>query len=249
MYTKLKKTVKSFLPDNFIYKHEMKLRGIYYLFFRGKKYHCNICNHSLRKFIPVFDGDSLCPRCGSLSRNRRLYDVLQKDYLKNEITVLDFSPSRNLYHLLKRNENIKYISTDYAGEFLSDQHYDITGIDLPDQCIDLIICYHILEHIDDDGKAMSELHRILKINGSCILQTPFKEGDIYEDSSIQNPEERLKQFGQSDHVRIYSVTELKNRLSISGFQVEVREFTEPADNRSGFKEKEYVLVARKTSNN
>jgi SAM-dependent methyltransferase len=246
MYTNFKKAFKAILPQNFMYKHEMKFRGIYYLFFRGTKYHCNVCNHGLRKFIPVHDGDSLCPRCGSLSRNRRLYDVLQKGYLKNDIAVLDFSPSRNLYRVLKENEYIRYISTDFAGEFLSDQHYDITSIDLPDQCIDLIICYHILEHIDDDGRAMNELFRILKINGTCILQTPFKEGDIYEDSSIQNSEERLKYFGQADHVRIYSVKGLKNRLSLPGFKVEVREFAEPPDNRSGFKEKEYILVAQKT---
>lgn len=228
-----------------MYKQEMKFRGIYYLFFRGEKYCCNICNRGLRKFIPVHDNDKLCPRCGSLARNRRLYDVLQKGYLKKNNTVVDFSPSRNLYRVLKENENIKYISTDFAGEFLSDQHYDINNIDLPDQSIDLIICYHILEHIDDDGRAISELHRILKIDGTCIVQTPFKEGDIYEDPLIQSSEERLKHFGQTDHVRIYSVEGLKNRLSLSGFQVEIRTFVEPSDNKFGFKEKEYILIAQK----
>jgi SAM-dependent methyltransferase len=245
MYTNFKEAIKAIIPRNFMYKHEMKFRGLYFLFYRGERYHCNICNHGLRKFVPVQDGDKLCPRCGSLARNRRLYDMLQKGYLKKNTTVLDFSPSRNLYRVLKENENIRYISTDFAGEFLSDRHYNITDIGLPDQCIDLIICYHILEHIDDDGRAMSELYRILKNNGACIIQTPFKEGDIYEDPSIQTSEERQKHFGQTDHVRIYSVNGLKNRLSLSGFHVEVMEFNEPGNNKSGFKEKEYILVARK----
>jgi SAM-dependent methyltransferase len=245
MYTNIKKIIKAILPQNFMYKHEMKFRSLYYLFYRGEKYHCNICNHGLKGFIQTHDGDKLCPRCGSLARNRRLYDVLQKGYLKNDITVLDFSPSRNLYRVLKKNGSIKYISSDFAGEFLSDQHYDITHIDLPDQCIDLIICYHILEHIDNDGKAMTELHRVLKVDGTCILQTPFKEGDIYEDPLIQTSEERLKHFGQADHVRIYSVNGLKNRLSLSGFQVHVKEFVEKADNKYGFREKEYILVVQK----
>jgi SAM-dependent methyltransferase len=243
MYTNFKKILKSLLPDSFIYKHEMKLRGVYYLFFRGEKYRCNICNHSLRKFIATPDGDKLCPRCGSLSRNRRLYDVLQGGFLNKDITVLDFSPSRNLYRVLKKNENIKYISTDFEGEFLSDQHYDITGIDLPDQCIDLIICYHILEHIEDDMRAMAELHRILKTGGTCLIQTPFKDGDIYENPLIRTSYERARHFGQSDHVRIYSVEGLKTRLALSGFQAEVREFTELPDNKYGFKEKEYILAA------
>jgi SAM-dependent methyltransferase len=245
MYTNIKKALKSLLPLNFMYKNEMKLRGIYYLFFRGEKYHCSICNHGLRKFIPVNDGDILCPRCGSLARNRRLYEIIQNGYLKKDDTVLDFSPSRNLYRVLKENKNINYISTDFAGEFLSDQQYDITHIELPDQCIDLVICYHILEHIEDDGQAMTELYRVLKAGGTCIVQTPFKEGDIFEDPLIRTSEERLKHFGQADHVRIYSVEGLKDRLSLSGFQVDVREFIEPADNKYGFKEKEYILLAQK----
>jgi ubiquinone/menaquinone biosynthesis C-methylase UbiE len=246
MYTNIKKAFKAFLPRNFIYKHEMKFRVIYYLFFRGNKFYCNICDHGLRKFIPVHDDDKLCPRCGSLSRNRRLFEALQNGYLKKNNTVLDFSPSRNLYRALKGNVNIKYISTDFSGEFLSDQQYDITNIDLPDQSIDLIICYHILEHIDNDRRAISELYRVLKIDGRCIIQTPFKEGETYEDPLIQTTEERLIQFGQTDHVRIYSVDGLKKRLSLSGFKVEILEFIEPAHNKSGFKEKEYILVARKT---
>jgi len=126
MYTKIKKAVKAILPQSFMFKHEMKLRSIYYLFFRGEKYYCNICNHGLRKFIEVQDGDKLCPRCGSLARNRRLYEVIQNGYLKKNDTVLDFSPSRNLFRVLRENKNIKYISTDFSGEFLSDHHYDIT---------------------------------------------------------------------------------------------------------------------------
>ena len=149
--------------------------------------------------------------------------------------------------MLKGNKDIKYIPTDFAEEFLSDHHYDITKIDLQDQSIDLIICYHILEHIDKDGRAISELYRILKMEGTCIIQTPFKDGDIYEDPLIQTAEERLKHFGQTDHVRIYSVHGLKNRLSLSGFQVEIREFIERADNNFGFKEKEYILLAKKSS--
>jgi SAM-dependent methyltransferase len=247
MYTNIKKAVKAILPGNFLFKHEMKFRGIYYLLFRGEKYYCNICNHGLKRFIAIQDGDKLCPRCGSLSRNRRLNEVLQNGYLKKNNTVLDFSPSRNLYRVLKGNENIDYISSDFSGEFFSDHHYDITNIDLPDQCIDLVICYHILEHIDDDGRAMTELHRILKVDGTCIIQTPFREGNIYENPLIQTSEERLKHFGQTDHVRIYSVNGLKNRLSLSGFQVDVREFIEAGDNKLGFKEKEYILLAKKTS--
>jgi SAM-dependent methyltransferase len=246
MYTRIKKVILAVLPRNFMFQNEMKFRGIYYFFFRGNKYHCNVCHHGLRKYIPVQGGDMLCPRCGSLARNRRLYDVLQKNYLKKDVTILDFSPSRNLYRVLKQNKNLKYVSSDFAGEFMADHHFNITGIDLPEESIDLIICYHILEHIDNDRKAMTELHRVLKTNGTCIIQTPFKEGDIYENPLIRGSEERYKHFGQADHVRIYSVNGLKERLVLSGFQVDVNEFNESFDNKFGFKEKEYILIAKKT---
>jgi len=54
--------------------------------------------------------------------------------------------------------------------------YDITDLDIPDDSFDLIICYHILEHVEEDLKAMQELYRVMKKSGVCIIQTPFKEG-------------------------------------------------------------------------
>ncbi len=116
-------------------------------------------------------------------------------------------------------------------------------IPLGNNAFDLIICYHILEHIENDSQAMIELQRVLKPNGSCIIQTPFKEGDIYEDFSIKSPDERLKAFGQKDHVRIYSVEGLQQRLKENGFQdVEIKTF--PAEGRYGFME-ETVLICKK----
>jgi len=197
--------------------------------------------------MKLADGDKLCPSCGSLARNRRLWDILQSDYLKEKLKVLDFSPSRNLYRILKENTAISYTSTDFSGEFLADKQYDITHIDLPDNSFDLIICYHILEHVENDLKAIAELHRVLRTDGICMIQTPFKEGNIYENLLIRTPKERIKHFGQVDHVRIYSVDGLKNRLLSAGFQVAVKEYTEPNDNKFGFKEKEYIIIAKKTN--
>lgn len=191
------------------------------------------------------DVERICPFCGSLARSRRLWELLQSDYLRENIRILDFSPSRSLYRKFKREENFSYTATDFSGEFLADKQYDITDLDLPDDSFDLIICYHILEHVEDDLKAMLELCRVLKSSGVCIIQSPFKEGDIFEDPSIRTPEERQKHYGQADHVRIYSVGGLAKRLSIAGFQVEVKAFTEKPGNKNGFKEQEYVLVAKK----
>ena len=39
---------------------------------------------------------------------------------------------------------------------------DITDLKFDDISFDEIICYHVLEHVKNDSKAMSELFRILK---------------------------------------------------------------------------------------
>ena len=112
-----------------------------------------------------------------------------------------------------------YYSTDISGDFISDYQFNILKIDKRSEQFDLIICYHILEHIQDDIQAIKELYRVLKFSGTAIIQTPFKEGDNYENQSIINSQDRLKHFGQEDHVRIYSIEGLKSRLESCGFQV------------------------------
>ena len=109
----------------------------------------------------------------------------------------------------------------------------------------MIICYHILEHITDDNKAINELYRILKNECFCLIQTPFKEGDIYEDANIIKGEDRLEHFGQEDHVRVYSLEGLKDRLTDNGFNVEIKSFNEDTNNYYGYSEKEYVLICDK----
>jgi len=142
---------------------------------------------------------------------------------------------------------IEYYSTDYENEFLSDYKFDITQISQQSNFFDYIICYHILEHVLDDKKAISELYRTLKPDGKVYIQTPFKEGGINEDPSIVAPQERKVHFGQEDHVRIYSIHGLKNRLKEEGFKVQVKTFeASNQDKYYGFKTPETVLISTKT---
>ncbi len=242
MYQTLKKVALSVVPKKILFENEIFFRSIFAFHLKGKNHECTVCKKGLKKFIKIPDGDLLCPFCGSRSRTRRLYSYL----LKNDMLhgkVLHFSPSRSVYRLLKKNPDIKYFSTDFENEFIAEYNYDITQIPLEDNFFDLIICYHILEHIENDKKAMAELHRVLKQNGSCIIQTPFKTGDIYEDFSKKTKAERLVAFGQEDHVRVYSVAGLQQRLMESGFKnVEAKTFS--ANVRYGFTE-ETILIASK----
>lgn len=245
MYNKIKRVITTIIPKRTLFKYEPKFRIVHYQFYKGKNFQCNICNKSLREFIHLDNEDKLCPNCGSISRSRRLWDIIASEFLKEESVILDFSPSRSLFRILKKNSVINYISTDISGDFLSDFQYDITNIDSENSRYDLILCYHILEHIENDYQAMKELYRVMKKGATCIIQTPFKEGNIYEDSSVKTEQERLKHFGQKDHVRIYSVNGLRDRLIKCGFNVTIKQFNELVDNKFGFKTKEEVLICTK----
>jgi predicted SAM-dependent methyltransferase len=245
MYNYLKQFLKRFISKKALFKYEPILRGIYYQFYRGADFQCNICGKKLRAFISPGGKDKICPNCGSSSRSRRLWKLLESEFLKVNTAILDFSPSRSIYRKMKDNPSISYTSTDRSDDFLADKKWDITNIDARDESCDLAVCYHILEHIEDDIQATKELYRVLKEKGACIIQTPFKEGEIYEDSSTTTDEGRVKHFGQKDHVRIYSAKGLKERLSNCGFRVEIREYKEEIDNRNGFLEKETILICTK----
>jgi len=245
MYSTIKRIVKALIPGKVLYKVEPILRKALYQFYKGDRFQCNICNREIRQFILSADGDQLCPSCGSLSRTRRLWDILSSGFLRNNIKILDFSPSRSLYRVLKKNRYIHYDSTDISGDFLSDFHYDITAIDSNKDEYDIIICYHVLEHVENDIRAMAELYRVTGKGGHCIIQSPFREGEIYEDLSVKTDKERKKHFGQADHVRIYSVGGLTERLTSCGFQVSVKRYAELPGNRSGFKTREEVLICTK----
>lgn len=249
MYKILKQILLAIIPQRILKKYDENFRNILALFYKGKKHKCNICEFEMTKFISIKNNDKLCPKCGSLSRTRRLYDILQKEFSnKKDITVLHFSPPKSIRKALKRNTNINYITSDFLGEFKSDVAYNIENIASKNNSFDYIICYHVLEHITNDTKAMSELYRVLKTNGICYIQTPFKEGEIYEDKTIIDEKERLLHFGQKDHVRIYSVTSLKQRLENQSFNVDVVKLLDTENNYNGYNKDETILIAKKLDN-
>ncbi len=248
MYEGLKQFVTGLIPRSWLIKMEPTLRWWLYLGYRGKRYQCPVCEKGLSQFIALPTGDRLCPRCGSLGRTRRLWTLLEDDILTHPgMRLLHFSPARPLYRKLRKHEEVEYLSSDFEGEFEAQLSLDLTDTGLESDHFDRIICYHVLEHITEDRKAMAELFRIVKPGGKVYLQTPFQEGEIYEDFSITSPEDRLKHFGQKDHVRIYSAEGLQTRLEEAGFKVEILTFTQkPAEARQhGLSRTEKVLLATK----
>jgi SAM-dependent methyltransferase len=105
------------------------------------------------------------------------------------------------------------------------EHFDITAIPHPDDSFDAILCIHVLEHVEDDRKAISELHRILAPDGFAIVLVPLDldRAETYQDPSITEPAERERAFWQSDHLRLYG-RDFAERLTQAGFEVTVDEW-------------------------
>ena len=76
---------------------------------------------------------------------------------------------------------------------------------------------------------MREFCRVLKSNGWAILLVPITAEETYENPSVVEPEERLKAFGQADHVRRYG-PEYVDRLREAGFGVEVTKVNDLVQN-------------------
>lgn len=245
MYSDLKKIFWTLVPRKYFYSHIEILRYPFYLLHKGSKYECPICDAQLKKFQNQGnEGNRVCPKCGSLDRHRRLWQLFQnEDLLKGK--VLDFSPSPFFKNRLDSKLSNNYVTTDFEDEFNADLKLDITNITLPDGSFDTVICYHVLEHIVDDASAIRELYRVLANNGLLIVQTPFTNGELEEDLTITNPKLRFEKYGQSDHVRLYNVSTLLTRLVKAGFEVETRMFKDEQDNKFGLKTTEYILLAKK----
>jgi SAM-dependent methyltransferase len=214
----------------------------------NKRYfHCPVCNKKVRTFnkLPDFYDDMLekyeyvhsiyctetmnrnsysCPRCNASDRSR-LYAVYLKEkfnaFSKEEYTFLDIAPSENLKNFIKKSALIRYRSADLFMKNVDDK-VDITDMNIySDNSFDVILCSHVLEHIVDDRKAMSELFRILKPDGFAIIMVPINLllKEDFENSEYKTEAERWKYFGQNDHVRLYSKNGFVNKLTQTGFKV------------------------------
>jgi predicted SAM-dependent methyltransferase len=84
----------------------------------------------------------------------------------------------------------------------------------------VVYCSHVLEHVPDDRKALREFHRVLKRDGWAIILVPITVSRTIEDPHETDPKERLRRFGQDDHVRRYG-PDFLDRLRAAGFKVKV----------------------------
>lgn len=195
---------------------------------------CPLCGTKLEKFLPFCANpnnppraNAQCSECKSLERHRLvwLYFREKTNIFFETLRMLHIAPEPQLEKLLMQFDNLKYTTTDLYSKQVMIQ-MDVTDILFRDCTFDVIFASHVLEHIPDDKKAMSELYRVLKPGGWAILQVPIWGPKTIDNPSIISPEDRSRIYGQCDHVRLYGHDgEYERRLLEAGFTVKVENFS------------------------
>lgn len=189
---------------------------------RGHRFYCPVCERSYRKFLKAGVNprpNARCPGCNSLERHRILWvalcDLWDKGTIKRNGEMLHIAPEACLAKRFKQKYD--YLSIDLDGQKAM-MAMDITALIFEDESFDAIVCNHVLEHVQNDRKAIKELYRVLKSGGWASIQVPIKGDITREDFSVTNPKERLRLYGQEDHVRYYGC-DFVDRLKGAGFDV------------------------------
>lgn len=250
--------MKSFVEDNLVRNDQGSVTG--------EKY-CMICGGNIEEFEPAgmkqelfkkhhiigggYRSGCICPQCGCNDRERWIYYVLSRhtDIPEMEGRILHFAPEKSISKFMRTNGKIDYYTGDLA--YSRAMHVtDITDIQYKDETFDYVICNHVMEHIPDEAKAVSEIKRVMKKNGKWIFSFPVcTDMDTFENPRITSPEDRLKYYGQEDHVRLYG-RDFKERFEGYGLKLRVfrpfEEFGRDDIDKYGFIEDDITIVAEKS---
>jgi SAM-dependent methyltransferase len=61
-----------------------------------------------------------------------------------------------------------------AGASAEFVHGDLLALPFDDDSFDLVVCFEAIEHVDDPGRALDELRRVLRSDGLLVISSPNK---------------------------------------------------------------------------
>ncbi|HQS96782.1 MAG: hypothetical protein B7X90_07075 [Novosphingobium sp. 17-62-19] len=209
---------------------------------------CEVCGSSIRTRLdsgygfPVLEElqvvgglkrrKDLCPICHSGSRERLIWLYLNSKHsafttLGAALTVAHFAPEKGLSIQLKNLFGQGYTAYDLAPHryrHMNDvEPQNLEGLTLSDNSVDLLVANHIMEHVYDLPKALSEVRRVLKQGtGLAIMQVPIalKLDEHRDGGQAMDGTRRIALFGQDDHVRLFTQQSYVDALTTAGFSVE-----------------------------
>ncbi len=203
---------------------------------------CPLCNYSGPNFIHLgnrsgISWNSACPSCDSRSRHRGLI-FLYNSILKTKTNrkILHFAPEPFFKNYLKDYSGNVYFTTDYNMLDVDYPNEDIQNLNFNDLSFDIVLANHVLEHIVDDCKAISEIARILKPNGIAIITVP---GDWRRQNTIIYPH-----LDYNGHYRDYGL-DIIDKLNNIFSRVLIRNLFCYNDNKHAIKSDERAFLCLK----
>ena len=229
-----------------IYRRVRRVARRFYM--NGDNVKCPVCDTTFRRWIHSDVG--MCPNCDCKALHRMFWLYINRkfvDRLSKGTRLIHFAPELGLINRFRSILGTNYVTADYSAPGV-DINVDLTRLDIEDKAFDVAICFDVLEHIVDDRAAMVELYRILRSGGIAFVSVPWKADRVTdEDPNVTDTEERIRRFGQFDHVRLYG-GDVVDRLREAGFDVSVegpaREFTDSEIARYGLFNR-VIFVCRK----
>jgi SAM-dependent methyltransferase len=193
--------------------------------------------------------DARCPQCGSRERHRLTHLWVTEgggDRLRGK-RILHFAPEKAVARRMRGNP--LYETADLLQKGVTHQA-DITRMPLADNSYDVIIAHHVLEHIDNDRRAMRELFRLLTPGGVAVLSVPLNTSRqaTYENPGVTTPEQRFAHFSGDDHKRYYGL-DFADRLTAAGFVVETFRLPPEDEVTYGLLRDEWLILAAKPAAN
>lgn len=203
------------------------------------RHYCVMCESYVGKFLPYrIDSKKLpplmraldavgsdidnfsCPKCNCHDRERHLFLYLKHlNILKKfqSARILHFAPEEHLSKVIRDQEPLLYVRADLFPTMEDIQCVDMMNMPFESESFDFVIANHVLEHVDDFHKGLSEINRVLKKGGYAILQTPYsrKLHGTFSDKGIDDDLSRLHAYGQQDHVRLFG-SNIFDEISSSG---------------------------------
>ncbi|MCA6436156.1 MAG: class I SAM-dependent methyltransferase [Bacteroidota bacterium] len=216
-------------------------RKLFWLLNTGNNVECTYCGKTFKRFMaegvksPVFQKYKVagggykenvyCPNCYSVDRSRllKLFFELRTNVYKQPTNLLHISPNKEIANALIAptiKQTVGTIEPEMYAEY-KPVYMDIQDIKENDNTFDVVVCCHVIEHVDDAPKAMREIYRVLKKGGFAVLQVPLAINldKTIEDLTLKTDKERKLKFGQTDHVRLFGL-DYFDKLTQAGFRVD-----------------------------
>lgn len=182
---------------------------------------CNLCGWAGSRFAShmapgYLDRNAFCPRCKAYARHRG-FAWLLAERLGPELDALGTRGGRRL--LFAPETGLRQLLAGYVGAFEGvdidagragvDLVADAQDLPIEDGSVELVVSFHVLEHIPDDALALSEIARILTPTGRLLLCAPMAFASA---TTLEFGEARAD---LNDHWREYG-TDLRERLNAAG---------------------------------